>query len=175
MLPAQSFPAPTLYNMGREAEKRTFLPVWTMAAAIHKANPAHDFFVLCCERWWKGLRFGKSRRFAPRSPRDLHTILQHRSRQIWSAKAPTKAQVLLIDLTARYISVASFSLLSLFLLPLCLLAPPAFIPLSRDESSLFVSTQPAMPPSHFPGFGVLWLCIWTWPNRPTRQWLCHCS
>ena len=52
---------------------------------------------------------------------------------------------------------------------------PAFILLSRDESSLFVSTQPAMPPSHFSGFGVLWLCTWTWPNRPTRQWLCHCS
>ena len=40
--------------------------------------------------------------------------------QIWSTnlKALTKAQALLIDLTARYISVVRFPLLSLFLLPL---------------------------------------------------------
>ena len=76
----------------------------------------------------------------------------------------------------HYFRVAGFSLLFLlFLLSPYACSAPAFILLSRDESSLFVSTQPAMPPSHFLGFGVLWLCTWAWPNRPTRQWLCHCS
>ena len=70
---------------------------------------------------------------------------------------------------SHYFRVAGFSLLFLlFLLSPYACSAPAFILLSRYESSLFVSTQPAMPSSHFPGFGVLWLCTWTWPNRPTK-------
>ena len=52
----------------------------------------------------------------PGSNFDQDGELWHRSRQIWSTKAPTKAQALLIVLAARYISVARFCLLSLFLL-----------------------------------------------------------
>ena len=51
----------------------------------------------------------------PGSNFDRDGELWHRNRQIWSTKAPTKAQALLI-FTARYISVARFALLSLFLL-----------------------------------------------------------
>ena len=73
----------------------------------------------------------------------------------------------------RYIRVASFSLL--VLLSICLLGSRFYSAFQGWVVPVLSAPTLQCRPRTFPGFGVLWLCTWTWPNRSTRQWLCHCS
>ena len=70
VLPAQSFPAPTLYNMGREAEKWAFFRL--TGGCSHRWSKFFPWLLLLVS--WAIMEGPQIWEILPCSPRDLHTL-----------------------------------------------------------------------------------------------------